>query len=155
MKINKFVHEVIEEICKERDKSKKVDLLKKYECSELKQLLGYVYDPRVKFSWPRTLPVYAPMKEEEVNDAVRDAGWERLAKTPSGGFPWVYYLTDHGRGNYKEERLYSMWKSFLELVHPKDAKIFTHMYYKKPFRGLTRKIIEEAYPRLTAEWPEE
>ena len=43
----------------------------------------------------------------------------------------------------------SMFISLLEAIHPADAELVLNMIEKKPpCKGLTKKIIEEAYPGL-------
>ena len=47
---------------------------------------------------------------------------------------------------YKRERLFI---GILESIHPQDAELVLKMVEKKmPAKGLTRKIVEEAFPGL-------
>jgi hypothetical protein len=36
----------------------------------------------------------------------------------------------------------------LEGVHPEDAKVLVNMINKKPYKSITRKVVEEAFPGL-------
>lgn len=133
----------------------KVELLKQYASPAFKQYLGYIYDPRVAFTTLGDLPPYVPLdptdaKVEKVDDAV----WELLSKTPAGGFPPVYYLTDHGKGNFTHEALQLKVKSMLERIHPDDAIVLEGMFYKEVTAGITRKMLEEVWPKWTSEWPD-
>lgn len=132
----------------------KVELLKQYASGPFKQFLGYIYDPRVAFNTLGDLPSYNPLdptdsKVEKVDDAV----WELLAKTPAGGFPPVYYLTDHGKGNFTHDALQNKVKAMLERIHPDDAIVLEGMFYKEVVAGITRKMLEEVWPKWTSEWP--
>lgn len=153
--------QIINEISEEKDRRRKILLLKKHESPELKQFLGYVYDPRVQFKELKRLPDYQKHEarkgeNETALGPIENAAWERLKKPVSkGSFPYVYYLTDHGKGNLTVEQRLSKYKSMLETVHPKDAELFENMFYKVPITGITRKIIEEAFPKLTKDWPVE
>jgi hypothetical protein len=41
----------------------------------------------------------------------------------------------------------------LESIDPRDAKVLIGMKERKqPFNGLTRKLVEEAFPNLTKDW---
>ena len=48
-------------------------------------------------------------------------------------------------GKIKVER---MFIQLLESIHPQDAKIVLQMKDKKPFKGLTTAVVQEAYPNL-------
>lgn len=132
----------------------KLDLLEQYGSAGLKQFLGYIYDPRVQFTTLGDLPGYNPLDPNDSKvQRVDDAAWELLTKGPSGGFPPVYYLTDHGRGGYTHEKLQEKAKAMLERIHPEDAVILESMFFKEMVAGITRKMLESVWPKWTSEWP--
>tara|TARA_B110000444_G_C18573732_1_gene470639 strand:- start:522 stop:686 length:165 start_codon:yes stop_codon:yes gene_type:complete len=50
--------------------------------------------------------------------------------------------------SYKREKIFL---SILEGVHPKDAEIVINMVNKKPIEGISKPIVEEAFPGLILE----
>lgn len=132
----------------------KIKLLKQLGTGELKQFLGYVYDPRVKFTKLKKLPHYVALTPELAErDKAQQQVWDRLRKNPSDGRSFVYWLTDHGSGNLKPDQLASKWSAFLATISIPDAKLFEHMFYKVPIPGITRADLENAYPEWTKDWP--
>ena len=47
--------------------------------------------------------------------------------------------------SFKREKLFL---ALLEGIHPDDAEIVIDMVSKKPIKGVTRNVVEEAFPGL-------
>jgi hypothetical protein len=55
--------------------------------------------------------------------------------------------------NLKPHRREILFIAMLESIDPRDAKVLIGMKERKqPFNGLTRKLVEEAFPNLTKDW---
>ena len=50
---------------------------------------------------------------------------------------------------YKREQIFI---GILEGVHPEDAKIVISMINKQNIKGLSRPVVEEAFPGLLQDW---
>jgi hypothetical protein len=48
---------------------------------------------------------------------------------------------------FKREKIYI---AILESIHPEDAEVVTNMVNKKKLKGITEKVVKEAFPNLIA-----
>ena len=53
----------------------------------------------------------------------------------------------------KQQRREALFIELLESVHPDDAKLLLSMKERKlPVKGITRKLVAEAFPNLSKDW---
>ena len=103
-----------------------------------KDILRGMFDDTLEFLLPEGKPPYTPNIPESVPSTL-------LKKHRDFG-----YFVKGGPGRdlpaYKRER---MFIELLESVHPDDALLVLAMVGKKPpFKGLTKKLVKEAFPNL-------
>jgi hypothetical protein len=133
----KYVYEAIEEVQKAKTKADKVDKLKKNDSWALKDILRGTYDSTVKWLIPPGEPPYTPTDGHNApsNLLKRNKEFAYFAKGgPGGKLP-----------AYKREKIFI---GLIESIDPKDARLVISMINKEKLKGITRPVIEEAFPGL-------
>jgi hypothetical protein len=104
---------------------------------ELKTVLRYTFHKNVIFELPAGTPPYRPMETPE------NWGHNRLPKELR---KFQYFLKGSTLNPIKRE---SIFIEVLETVSPEEAKLVLMMKDKKlTYKGITRKLIEEALPEI-------
>jgi hypothetical protein len=132
-----FVHEVLTKVNAKRNKQDKIDLLQSNESWVLKDVLRGTYDESVVWSLPKGNVPYNPSK---------DFNAPLLLSKEHKNF---HYFADIPRNkDMNPVKREHMFLRILEGVHPDDATLLVNMINKKPFDGVTKKVVEEAFPGL-------
>lgn len=136
-----LIHEIIEKASKAKTRAEKIKVFHENDSWALKDLLRGAYDPSVVWNLPEGDPPYEAADESTVPSNFLKKNTE------------FRYFVKGGEGDslpaYKRERLFI---SLLEQIHPKDAELLLKMKDKKQLaKGITKKLVEEAYPRLIRE----
>lgn len=133
----KLIHEVIVEAGKKRSKAEKVECLKQNESWALKDILRGTYDDAVQWLVPVGAPPYAPNKEESTpsNLIRQNTQFRYLVDSPDS------------RKVLKAKRE-NIYIRLLESIHPLDAEIVINMVSKKSIKGISKSVVQEAYPGL-------
>jgi hypothetical protein len=135
--MKQYVFEVFDEMNKKRTKAEKIEVLKANESWALKDVILGSMDSRFQWNLPGGSPPYTASTEQS-----HPANLLREHKQ------FKYFLKG-GPGDklpaYKRE---SIFIGILEGVHPKDAELVIGMINKETPKGLTKPIVEEAFPGL-------
>ena len=130
-------YEVFEKLNTAKTKNEKVELLKKNEHWALKDLIRGAMDSTVNWNLPAGAPPYTAAEAHNAPTSI-------FREHKKFG-----YFVKGGKGDnlpsVKRERIFI---GILEGVHPEDAKLVISMINKEKPKGLTRSIIEEAFPGL-------
>lgn len=133
----KYVYEVIEEAQKAKAKADKIQVLKANESWALKDILRGTYDSTVKWLLPEGDPPYTP------NDG-HNAPSNLLKRNKD-----FAYFAKGGPGQrmpaFKREKIFI---GLIESIQPEDARLVISMINKEKLKGITRPVIEEAFPGL-------
>lgn len=134
------IFEVLKKTSEIKSVSEKILFLRQNDNGALRQLVKYALDPNIAWDLPNTDPPYKPCpypgQEMRLMSEVR-----RLYLFIKGGNPNLTKL--------KRESLYI---ELLESVHPEDAILLNSCKNKKlPYKGLTAKLFNEAFPGLIEE----
>ncbi len=133
----KLIHEVIVEAGKKRSKAEKVECLKQNESWALKDILRGTYDDAVQWLVPEGAPPYTPNKEES---------------TPSNlirqNTQFKYLVDSRDARNVLKAKRENIYIRLLESIHPLDAEIVINMVSKKSIKGISKSVVQEAYPGL-------
>jgi len=133
-----LVHEVIDQVRKARTKEKKIALLKKHESWALKDILRGTFDSSIEWNLPGGEPPYTPT---EAHSAPTNLLKEHKQ--------FVYFVKGLRESNrltpVKRE---SIFIGLIEGIDPEDAKLVINMINKEKPNGITRPVIEEAFPGL-------
>lgn len=132
------VWEVFERVGKALTREDKIQILKENDHWAIRDVIAGCLNPKVEWNLPKGRPPYTANNIESVPGTLLRENQK------------FTYFVKGGKGDemapYKRERIFI---GILESVHPKDAELVLKMVEKKmPVKGLTRKIVEEAYPGL-------
>lgn len=133
------VYEILEKVAKTRLKKDKIAILHQHNAMPIRDVLRGTFDRTVQWNVPDGNPPYEPADESSVPSS--------LTRQHLHFKYFVKGLRDSERLNkIKRER---MFINMLESVHPRDAEILISMINKKsPMKGITKKLIQEAFPDL-------
>ena len=135
---NMFIFEIFENVSKSKNKEEKVQLLKQNESWALKDVLRGIYDSRVQWELPKgEVPYTASEEHNHPSQLLRE---NKKFRYFVKGVPSCDQLP-----KIKREKLFL---AMIESIHPKDALIVVDMINKKAPKGITRKVVEEAFPGL-------
>ena len=133
----KLVHEVLEEISNKKSKKDKVAILKDNETWALKDIIRGSMDPTIEWNLPAGAPPYTAC---EPHNAPANLHRENAK---------FKYFVKGNQGDtlpaYKREKIFI---GILEGVDPGDAQCIVSMINKETPAGLTKAIVEEAFPGL-------
>lgn len=138
----KQVFEVMELVSKAKTRADKIAVLKTHESWALKDVCRGIFDDRVQWKLPGGKVPYEPNKAES---------------TPSTLLKLNTRFKYFAQGVRDCEALIpvkreKMFIDLLESIHAEDAELLVSMINKKnPVKGLTKKIVQEAYPQLIPE----
>lgn len=135
--MKQYVYEVLEEAAKKRHKAQKVKVLQDNESWALKDILRGSMDSTVQWNLPGGNPPYTPAEpQSHPSNLLREN--KQFA-----------YFVKGGKGDklpaFKRENIFI---GLIEGVHPKDAELVIAMINKEKPAGLSRPIVEEAFPGL-------
>ena len=132
------VYEVFEKFAKAKNKAEKVKVLKENDHWAVRDVIRGGMDPSIEFLLPKGRPPYKANREESVPGTLLRENQK---------FKYIIKgLAGDGISGLKRE---SIFIGILEAIHPQDAEHVLLMLEKKPpVKGMTKKIVEEAYPGL-------
>lgn len=133
----KQVYEVIRRTKNKRNKEEKVAELQANESWALKDILRGAYDATVEFNLPPGDPPYTANEEHNAPT--------NLLKEHKKFINFVLGGPGDKLPAFKRERIFF---EILEGVHPEDAKLVVKMVNKQKLDGISRPVIEEAFPGL-------
>ena len=132
-----FVYEVLEEVAKKKSKKDKVSVLQKNESWALKDIIRGSMDTSVKWNLPGGEPPYNPSEPHNhpSNLLKENAQFKYFVKGgPGDKLP-----------PFKRENIFI---GLIEAVHPEDAKLIISMINKEKPKGLSKQVVQEAFPGL-------
>lgn len=133
------VYEILDKVSSTKNRKDKIALLQTNDIMPLRDVLQGTFDSRIQWNLPEGAVPYTPAPEES---------------------PPTTLLREHKKFKYfvkgfqestrlnpiRRER---MFLELLEGVHPRDAELLVEMINKKTsVKGLTEKLVKEAYPDL-------
>ncbi|MBC8553895.1 MAG: hypothetical protein H8D23_30155 [Candidatus Brocadiales bacterium] len=143
--MNKTFYEIFKEVHNAKKKAEKIAVLHHYSSGSMKTILGYTYNPNIKWLLPEGTPPYTPLPKGADQEAGLSSELRRI-------YLFVEGDTD-AQKNLKPHRREQIFIDMLESIDPRDAKVLIGMKEgKQPFNGLTRKLVEEAFPNLAKDW---
>ena len=131
------VFEIFENFAKHKTRKEKIQYLKDNGIPAVRDVCRGIYDERLEFIIPKGKPPYKPNRPESVPSSLtrkhRDFG---------------NFVKGAVSARQKQFRIEKKYIQMLESIHPQDAVIVIDMVQKKAPKGLTKKIVEEAFPKL-------
>ena len=141
MAVRKSITEIITEAGALSKKQDKVNFLREWDNPALRIILNYTYNTGIKFLIPDTAPPWKPNEFEDEAKSLLYREARRLRIFIEGG----------GYDNLNQVKREGLFISLLEDVDNDDAHTLVQMISKKPFKGLTKKTVMEAFPDLIPE----
>ena len=165
---NPFIFEVLQVICKQRSKAKKIEALRKFDHPSLRAVLIWNFDTSIVSMLPEGDVPYASAGEQtaysgQLSDKIGDAvnkmneiGSQSLGSQDQGKtsirkeFKIFYNFLKGGNDGLSKMRRESMFINLLEGLHPLEAEILCLCKDKKLATKykLTQAVIAEAYPNI-------
>tara|TARA_A100001388_G_C28722523_1_gene477189 strand:- start:162 stop:590 length:429 start_codon:yes stop_codon:yes gene_type:complete len=142
--MRKTFHQVFSENEKLKSRKDKIEHLRKHSSPGLKMILGYTYDPNVKWLLPEGVPPFKP------NTSADNEGQLEYESRK-------FYLFVDGpseqQQNLKPLKREQLFINMLETIHHAEAKILLGMKDRKlPYKGITKKLVSEAFQNLASNW---
>ena len=136
-----LVSEVLEQVAKTDSKKEKVDILRKHNSLELRDVLKGAFDDTVQFILPKGQP---PIDENEKKKYDKTHLVHETKK--------FRYFVKGGPGEQVNAlRRERMFIDILYRVDTKEAALICKMKDKEldgAYKGLTKKLVQEAFPGL-------
>jgi hypothetical protein len=141
MAVRISISEILAGAGAEKSTKNKVAFLQKNDNQPLRTIISYTYDSNIKFLIPDSPPPWNENEYEDEAKALLYTEARRLRIFVEGG----------GYDNLNQIKREQLFISLLEDVDNDDAKTLVQMIAKKPFKGLSKKVITEAFPNLIQE----
>lgn len=134
----KQVYEVFELFEKAKTRADKIKVLKDNESWALKDIIKGSMDPKIEWLLPKGEVPYTPSEAHNHPSSLlkRHKDFKYVVRSKlAADMP-----------SFKREKIFL---GIIESIHPKDAELVCKMINKeKPVKGITEKIVEEAFPGL-------
>ncbi len=136
------VYETLDKVTKAKSRKDKVSILQNEQSNALRDVLRGTFDNVIQWNLPAGTVPYNPSSDES---------------------PPTTLLREHMKFKYfvkglrESERLTSvkrekLFLDMVETIHPRDAELIVTMINKKPpMKGITKKLVTEAFPELIHE----
>lgn len=141
MAVRISITEIITGAASKKTIAEKVDFLRINDNQPLRVVLKYTYDNSIEFLIPNVPPPWEKNKYEDEAKALLYSEARRLKIFIKGG----------GYDTLNQIKREALFISLLEDVDNDDAETLCRMITKKPFKGLTKQTIVEAFPDLIVE----
>lgn len=138
MAVRISISEIINKAPEFKTTQEKVEWLQKNDNVALRTILKYTYDKSVEFLVPDTPP---PWKKNEYEDEAKSLLYREFRRLR-------IFIKGGGYDQLKQIKREQLFISLLEDVDNDDAEILCVMISKKPFKGLSLKTVQEAFPGL-------
>ena len=133
----KLVHEVLTEVGSRKRKTDRIQILKQNESWALKDIIRGSMDSTVEWNLPGGDPPYAACEPHNApTNLLRENKQFR-------------YFVKGGPGDkMNAPKRENIFIGLIEGIHPSDAKLVVDMINKRIPKGITREIVQEAFPGL-------
>ena len=133
-----LVHEIFTKINNAKDKPKKIEVLKQYDNSAIRQLLKAAFDPKIQWDLPEGDPPFIK------NEA--PAGTEHTSLISEARR--LYHFIVGGNNSINKLKKETMFVQMLEGLQEKDAEVLLLIKNKKlntVYKGLTASMVKETF----------
>ena len=131
------ISEIINKLPTLKTKAEKLKWLKDNDSIPLQIILRLTYDENIEFLIPNTPPPWKKNAYVGVEGMLyKEARRLRI------------FIKGTGYDDLKQTKRESLFITLLEDINNDDAELLCKMITQKPFKGLTRKLLDEAFPNL-------
>ena len=136
-KLNLFVFEVLDKVAAAKTKDEKIKILRENESWALKDVLNGTFNEDFKWNLPPGKPPYRASRPESApTNLLRQ------------NVQFKYFFQGGPGDKLTPMKRESIFIGLLEGIHPADAEVVLDMIAKKPPKGITKKLAEEAFSGL-------
>jgi len=129
--------EILKKASEFEKKQDKIDWLNRWDSAALRTVLKLAYHPRIKFLLPEGKP---PFKLNDLPD-LQSVLYNELRK--------MYLFLEGGHPTLNQTRREYLFIQLLENLDKEDAELIATIKDKKlPYKGITKKFVEDVYPGL-------
>lgn len=132
--VTESLSEIVNQASVITSKSERVEYLKQKNSRPLRDILKLMYDKSLKFNIPNTAPPYNPSESSESHGLL----YRETRKL-------VYFVEGYDGDNLPQARRESLFIQMLESVDRDDAELLIRMLTRKPYKGITVKVLNEAF----------
>lgn len=138
------IAEMLEIVEKQWGPAKKASKLQAFSSPQLKTFLDYTYNENITWLLPEGKPNYTPNNGDLAN--LRTKLFQEMDKLK-------YYLNIGPYPNLNAIKRQELFKTTLEVLHPKDAELLLYIKdnRKLPYK-IPKEVIAEAFPIFTKNW---
>ena len=132
---------MLEAIAKAESRKEKLELLKQFNCLELRDILKGAFDDTIEFILPKGVP---PINEDEKKNYDKT---RLLSETKK----FRYFVKGGPGDQVNRVRREKMFIDILYRVDSKEIPLICHMKDKTldgVYKGVTKKLVQEAFPGL-------
>ncbi len=139
------IAELLKRVSEEKSRKEQVAILRRDHNLVLENIIDICFNPNLKWLLPPGKPPYTPQpKEQDLQGNLYNQTRKFGVFLASGPYPQM-----------KPMQRETQFIQFLESLDPDDAELICSIKDKKmPFKGVTRKLFEEAWPALASSWVE-
>ena len=136
-----LVTEMLEAVAKAESRKEKLELLKQFNCLELRDILKGAFDDTIEFILPKGVP---PINEDEKKNYDKT---RLLSETKK----FRYFVKGGPGDQVNRVRREKMFIDILYRVDSKEIPLICNMKDKTldgVYKGVTKKLVQEAFPGL-------
>jgi hypothetical protein len=133
----KSIYELLEEVSKCKKTEEKIGKLREIDNAAVRAILKYALDPTIKFILPSGEPPFKPCEHLDQEGRL----YTEIRR--------LYLFCENGNNNLTKMKREMLYIQLIESIDKNDAKLLNNIKDKKlPFKGITAKIVNEAFPGL-------
>lgn len=133
-----LLSEILTKVNNAKNKEKKIEVLKQYDCDPLRMIIKSSFDPKIEWLLPEGMvPYKANDAEEGTEHTILRREVKKLYRFIKGG--------DDSLAQFKRENLFIQ---ILEGLHKSEAELLINAKDKKlhqVYKGLSKEVVKEAF----------
>jgi len=134
------IAEILKLSSQQKTNQEKIQVLHQHDNQVLQTILKYAFCPSIKFNLPEGAPPY----KENIFDDCQPMLYQEARR--------LYLFIDGGNKDLTTLKRENLFIGLLESLDKEDAKLVCAMKDKKiPYKGITSKLVKEAFPGLLQE----
>lgn len=143
MAVREGVAETLKRISEMKNRKDKIIALRTDHNIAMQAIIDLCFNPKHKFLLPEGPAPYKPAPKEGDYQSILMSNLRKLK---------IFY--NSGKyDNLNQAKREALFIEFLETLDPDDAELLVNVKDKKmPYKGITRKLFEEAWPALASTW---
>jgi hypothetical protein len=132
------VYEVFEKVVAASSRADKIAILRNNDHHAIRDILRGTFDDSIQWNLPGGKPPFEPNVPESVPSSLLKQNRQ-----------FKYFVVGGAGDRLSAAKREKLFIGVLESIHPSDAAIVINMSEKKsPGKGITKKLVQEAYPDL-------